>query len=63
MKIIKSEDSLDRFNEAGLAEVLKSSLRKYKYLLYIYISNFPSWMVVIAIIESTYHNNYWPFKI
>ena len=37
MKIIKSEDSLDRFNEAGLAEVLKSSLRKYKYLLYIYI--------------------------
>ena len=33
MKIIKSEDSLDRFNEAGLAEVLKSSLRKYKCLV------------------------------
>ena len=30
MKIIKSEHSIERFNENGLAEVLNSSLRNYK---------------------------------
>lgn len=32
IKVIKSENKIDKFNQDGLAEVLKSSLRKYFYL-------------------------------
>ena len=32
IKVIKSENKIDKFNQDGLAEVLNSSLRKYFYL-------------------------------
>ena len=32
IKVIKSENKIDKFNQDGLAEVLKSSLRNYFYL-------------------------------
>ena len=31
IKVIKSENNIDKFNQDGLAEVLNSSLRKYFY--------------------------------
>ena len=32
IKVIKSENNIDKFNQDGLAELLNSSLRKYLYL-------------------------------